>query len=322
MNEHQPTSTPAATAYAAALAEDHAAQALRADLRALRAEAHREREEVAARRAEHERELTDVEELNGLGPRALLAALRGTRHPELQRERSEEARARTRAVTALERLHEVEGRAEEVDRRLARLGDTALALEDAATAYAEELRGSTHPVAAELDGLLTELAAVRERIAAVERAREAGARAAGALEAARADLSRASGWSAYDTFAGGGMIASAIKHQHADSASRSIANAQHALVEFAGALGSLGDVAGLRADLGIGRGLRTVDVWLDNLVTDLVVRSRIKDGVAAVDRAATAVREGLDRTALEHGRLTARAEELVRRRDGLLGAAR
>ena len=200
-------------------------------------------------------------------------------------------------MAALARVTAAEERAEQVDRRLARLGDTAARREVAAQAYAEELRTSTHPVAPHVDAVLTELAAARAELDRLDRVRAAGARAAASLDSARSQLSSADGWSAYDTFAGGGMLSSALKHEHADGAARSIADAQHAIVELAGALRDVGEVSGLRADLGVGPGTRALDVWFDNVVSDWTVRSRIKDQIAGVERASAAVREAMARTA-------------------------
>ena len=320
MTEHPATATAAASSFAAALADDREAELARAEVIRLRAEATGVRGEVAELRARHERELADVDRLRGLGPRALLATLRGSRPAELRREEAEEGPARAAAAAGLARLHDLEARAEEVDRRLARLGDTAGRREAAAQAYAEELRTSTHPVAPEVDRVLTDLAAARAGLAELERVREAGARAAAALDSARHQLSSADGWSAYDTFAGGGMLSSSLKHSHAEDASRSIATAQDALVEFAGALRDHGPVTALRADLGIGGGTRTLDVWFDNVLTDWSVRSRIKEAAGRVEGAAEAVREALTATTLDAAALTARVDELVRRRDALLGA--
>ncbi len=319
MTEHPATATPAATAFARALAEDREAATLRADLRVLRADATSLRETLVQRRADHERELADVERLQGLGLRSLAASLRGSRREEVEREAGEESQARALAVAALARLQETEDRAEQVDRRLARLGDTAERREATAQAYAEELRTSTHPVAPHVDAVLTDLAAARGHLGHLDSVRAAGARACALLDSARSRLSRADAWSAYDTFAGGGLLSSVVKHDHVDGAGDLIAQAQHAVVELAGALRDVGEVTTLRADLGLGPGTRTMDIWFDNIVTDWTVRSRIKDQLAGVERAAAAVREAMASTAVEHGHTTIRVEELVRRRDVLLG---
>jgi hypothetical protein len=319
MTEHPATATPTAAAFAHALAEDQEAVRLRADLRAMRADATVLRGTLAERRADHERELADVERLHGLGLRSLAASLRGSRREEMERESAEEAEARARAVAALSRLHEVEDRAEQVDQRLARLGDTAGRREVAAQAYAEELRTSTHPVAPHVDAVLTDLAGAREHLDHLERVRAAGARAAALLDSARSRLSSADAWSTYDTFAGGGMLSSMLKHDHVDGAGDLIARAQHAIVELAGALRDVGEVGALRADLGVSGTTRTLDIWFDNIVSDWTVRSRIKDQRAGVDRASAAVREAMESSAVEYGRTAALVEDLVRRRDALLG---
>ena len=83
------------------------------------------REELARLRARHTDEADDVERLEALGLAAVLAAVRGTRTGELDRERAEEVAARMPLQAATARLQAVEARREGVERRLAQLGDTA-----------------------------------------------------------------------------------------------------------------------------------------------------------------------------------------------------
>ena len=101
------------------------------------------------------------------------------------------------------------------------------------------------------------------------------------------ELGSADSWSAYDTWFGGGLVSSSIKHDRIDAAGRLIAAAQDALVDLARELADVESVAGLRADLGISPTARTFDVWFDNVFSDLSVRSSIKDSQVRVDAAVT-----------------------------------
>lgn len=315
MNSQPPTRT----ALDAALAAHAEAVRLRAELAGLRQEEATLREHALGARAALEKEARDVDRLQGPGLGSLVASLRGSRVEELHRERAEEATARDRARTALARLQVLEARAEEVDRRLGALGDTAVAREEAVTAHADTLRATGSPVAPELEAVCVELASVLGQAADLERARAAGLRAAASLEGARRQLASAGSWSTYDTFAGGGMLASSAKHHHAEEASRGIAAAQHDLVEFASALQDPGAVALLRADLGIGGLTRGLDVWFDNLVTDWSVRSRLNDAADRVDAALVTVRDALGTTSQRLAGLHERAADLRARRDELVG---
>src|SRR6476469_2383713 len=108
-----------------ALADDAEAARLRTQLGGLRHEADSARVDLEAMRERHRVEAEDVERLEGFGLTAVLSAVRGTRTGALDRERAEEVAARYAAQGALARLQSVESRREDVDRRLAQLGDTA-----------------------------------------------------------------------------------------------------------------------------------------------------------------------------------------------------
>lgn len=318
----EPVETPDASttrdALDRAIAEDHEAVHLRGQLVQLRQEAAAAREDVMRLRAEHRSEAQDVERLEGFGLTAVLAAVRGTRTGTLDRERAEEVAARYAVQTATAHLQAVEARREVVDRRLAQLGDTAARREAATQARAQALRASGTPQAAGLEAVLDELAEARAEASDLAEARDAGIRAATALDGALRELGSADSWSAYDTWFGGGLVSSAMKHERIDGAGRRIAQAQDALVDLARELADVESVTGLRADLGISPTARTFDVWFDNVFSDLSVRSSIKDSVERVETAVVAVREAMQRLLVRSAALDERIAELRARRDALL----
>jgi hypothetical protein len=301
-----------------AIAEDHEAARLGQQLAALRQESGAAREGLRRLQARHRVELEDVERLEGIGLTAVLAAVRGTRTGSLDRERAEEVAARFAMQTALADLNALESRRESVEQRLATLGDTRARREAAAEAHAVALRASGAAVPG-LEAALDELATVRAQAAEVTEAQEAGIRAASALEAARRELGSADSWSAYDTWFGGGLISSSIKHHRIDAAGSRIAAAQDALVDLARELSDVDGLTGLRADLGISPTTRTFDVWFDNIFSDLSVRSSIKDSTARVDASLASVREAMRTITVRAATLEQQAADLLRRRDALLG---
>ena len=101
------------------------------------------------------------------------------------------------------------------------------------------MSASGGPSAAAVDAVLDELAAVQAQVAQLAEAQEAGIRASTALDLARGELGLADSWSAYDTWFGGGLISSSIKHDRIDAAGDRIAQAQEALVDLARALGDV-----------------------------------------------------------------------------------
>jgi hypothetical protein len=93
-----------------------------------------------------------------------------------------------------------------------------------------------------------------------------------------AELGSADSWSAYDTWFGGGMISSMVEHDRLDAAGRSI----------------------------------------DNVFSDLSVRSSTKDSVLRVDTAVASVREAMARLGVRGAALEQRLADLTARRDALL----
>ena len=220
--------------------------------------------------------------------------------------------------TATVHLHAVEARREAVDRRLSQLGDTAARREAATEEHAQAVStaGTRRPPGSRPCSTSSPRRAAEATDLA--EAREAGIRAATSLDAALRELGSADSWSAYDTWFGGGMVSSAIKHERIDGAGRLIAQAQDALVDLARELDDVEGVTGLRADLGISPTARTFDVWFDNVFSDLSVRSSIKDSLSRVESASAAVRDAMLRLLVRSAALDERIAELRARRDALL----
>lgn len=128
---------------------------------------------------------------------------------------------------------------------------------------------------------VTNLLARRRERREVAEAVVAGHEAMSGLADALSVLRSADGWSDWDTFAGGGFISSSIKHDRMDRASGLIKRAQAALVAFGRELDDLG-LPGivLPSTDGLTRGL---DIWFDNIFTDLGVRGRIKSSLTSVE---------------------------------------
>lgn len=301
-----------------AIAADREAAHVGSLLAAVRGDLDRACGHLETVRRRHTLEEGDVRSLEGVSFSALLAAVRGSRAGELDRERAEEVAARYALQTGTAKVAALDARREELERRLATLGDTRALREERAQAHALALgaAGATGP--AGLEGVLDELAAVRAEAVEVDEAAAAGRRAVTQLDRARDQLGSADSWSAYDTWFGGGMIASSIKHDRLDGAADRIREAQAALADFARELSDVREVARLQADLGISPTTRTFDVWFDNVFSDLSVRSRIKESLGDVDAAAASVRAALTEVLARGEALRAREEALRRERDALL----
>ncbi|MGO4600243.1 hypothetical protein [Terrabacter sp. 2RAF25] len=255
------------------------------------------------RRDELTREQLDVERLERVSVLRLWSSLRGTREEDLERERAE-ADAADAALTAHANV------VEHLRDRLAGLSRRAAQLEGADAEYVAALEGVAGSGGAvdevhvrEAVGELNRLRELRE----VEQARVAGRSALQALLAAKEKLDSADAWSGWDTFGGGGMLSSAFKHEALDEARQRMGLAAEALDRFTGELDDI-HVPGIALPeiSGMTRGL---DIWWDNIFTDLAVRDTIK-------KALRDVHEALDRVEQTLASLDLRREQLVGRSGG------
>ena len=146
--------------------------------------------------------------------------------------------------------------------------------------------------------LLTDEEALDERDRQLTEADSALGAARAALTEMTNDLSSAHAWGTYDTWFGGGMVASAVKHNRIDSANDAAGRLRDALGRLRQ---ELADVRLDAADLQISSGRRTMDIWFDNIFTDASVQADIK---AQEDRAA-ALDSGLRQVAAKLAELRA-----------------
>jgi hypothetical protein len=170
---------------------------------------------------------------------------------------------------------------------------------------------------------LLALADERGRLTAELNETDEAVRAADAATAALSDvqevLRSASGWSTYDTWFGGGMLASSMKHDRMDQAAQAAAVADQRLAVLRHELADVpGPGLGTAPQLALSSGTRFADVWLDNIFTDLAVGDRIRQAQQQVSDSARAVEMLRSRLTARAGQTRARLAAIETERRGLL----
>ena len=240
--------------------------------------------EVAALRARYALEHKDVERLEGLSLSRVLASLAGSRDERLARERAEADAARYRVAEAQARLaavrRDLEGAQQRLDGLAGAPAEYAAVLEE----KERYLTASSNPRGRALLALAQERGRLGGEVKEAGEALQAAEAALRALSLAQDSLASASGWSTYDTFFGGGAIASAVKHSRMDEAAQAAAEADQRLATLRTELADVEEPGPTAPQLAIGGGTKFVDVWFDNFFTDLSVGSRIKQAQQNVAR--------------------------------------
>jgi hypothetical protein len=132
----------------------------------------------------------------------------------------------------------------------------------------------------------------------IDEALEAVRRAFYAINETSDKLRSAREWSVYDTWFGG-LFASLVKRDHVDRADLGMRNVDRAMAAVRTELADV-DVSGL-SDVGVigdGPVARTLDVWFDNVVTDLMTDTRLRkaqDRVNVLGRALVVLQSELER---------------------------
>ena len=318
----EPHLSTTAQALAERIATAHRRIKERDQLQALLDQARRQLEQgerdLAARQQEAALEAADVEKLESFSGTRMWTLLTGRHEETLRREQLEAQVAEGKAAEAQVRCAALRGDVGEVVQHLSGYDDVEAELAAATQARETYLVESGSP-----EGLrLTEIAAQIGALAAEQRhldeAIAAGERSLSDLDALEGQLGTASGWSTYDTFFGGGMISSAIKHDHMDEAAALSRGADQSLLAFGRELSDVG-LTGVDGALSMSEGTRFLDVWFDNFFTDLSVRSRLETAKQRTVAARTRVRVLLRQLTLRRETVVQRARVLEQERQRLLG---
>lgn len=151
------------------------------------------------------------------------------------------------------------------------------------------------PRRSELSNLADERGRLSRELAALRKALQLADAARQSLSDLRGKVDSASRWSAYDTFFGGGMIATAIGHRRLGEAQDLAAEADYQLAQLRTGLAELRGTMPTFPLLAISERTKLVDMWADNIFTDMAVQNRIKQAQQNVDHSLQAVREAQER---------------------------
>ncbi|MGZ4447665.1 MAG: hypothetical protein ACXVEC_13105 [Nocardioides sp.] len=127
-------------------------------------------------------------------------------------------------------------------------------------------------------------------------------RAVDSCRAAAAKLGSAKAWGTYDTWFGGGLLASMVKHDRIDEAQALLRDVDASLDRLRSELADIG-MEGV-GDIGISETLRAMDVWFDNIVSDAMTQSRLR----SADERLASVGAALERLRTELARRREQAE--------------
>lgn len=275
------------------------------------------RREVETRTTRLSKEERDVEKLEKLTISSILASLRGSKDEDMDRERAEAYTARLRLQEAERQLAEVREEILDRQRRIAENKNCEAEYEALLREKEAELRRRDPALAeklADLERGELELTARRKELREAE---EAGQQVLFQLNAALGHLEDAEGWGTWDVF-GGGLVSDVMKYSRLDDAQQQLTGVTSALRRYRT---ELEDVARtVEFNMKHDDFTQTMDIWFDNIFTDLAVLDRIRqsrDQLLDLESRVRGIQEGLtwdlEKVETELNALRTERDELVRK---------
>ncbi|WP_070328984.1 hypothetical protein [Exiguobacterium aurantiacum] len=156
-----------------------------------------------------------------------------------------------------------------------------------------------------------------EAIIEYKEAIAAGKDARAAISKTLKHLDSAKSWSTYDTFFGGGLIATAMKHDAIDASERKMHELQSALERFAR---ELTDVKGVVSGLHIERGslIQFADYFLDDIFSEWTMHGRINDSLDKVNGLDREIAKLIEKMTRDVERMERQLEDMEEKRKQLI----
>jgi hypothetical protein len=190
---------------------------------------------------------------------------------------------------------------------------------EALAAYELALRAAGGREAAELTAIADQVSLAAARQREITEAVEALRATKTALDEALVKLDSAGGWSTYDTFFGGGLVADMVKHSNISEATDAFIAVNRARQRLSTELADLG--ASTVDGVEISDTLAVFDVLFDNILSDWMVMDRISEARASAEELDHRLAQRAEQLATNAVETSTRISTLLGRREAILTAA-
>jgi len=221
-----------------------------------------------------QKEKKDLERLEGLSLTGLFSAILGTKAEKMDKEKQEYLAAELKYETAISTMQSVESEVAVLKEQLLPLANVKQRYHSILKEKEELLKAQGGKMAEKLFAFAEEEGHLKVLAKELEEAQEAAQKGLRALDDLIGSLLSAANWGTWDML-GGGMLSTAVKHSKIDNARSQAIKAQRYLERLSRELADVKIQAHLKIDIG---GLTTfADYFIDGLIVDWVVQSRIND---------------------------------------------
>jgi len=217
-------------------------------------------------------EKQDVEQLEKLSLKALFATILGSKEEQIQKERQEVLVAEMQFHAAKRMVNALQADQDHLKEQLSHLQNIESDYQNLLKQKEQMILSQSDKNATEILDMSNRLARTRTEIREIEEAMHAGEAVRDGLDGVLTSLNSASNWGTWDML-GGGLISTVIKHDHMDTARDASDRVKTQLVTFQRELADLSQFEELNVDIEPLE--RFADLWLDSLLFDWMVQSKI-----------------------------------------------
>lgn len=233
-------------------------------------------------------EQEDVDKLTSKSLTNLMLTISGKKDDKLDKEKQEVAVAQLKYEEAKQTVEDMDKEINELHRRLGDVAGSENEYQNLLLEKEKLMKDDQSPLTPQLYELSEKKAELQALKTELNEAIQAGNRVKHILDKAEESLEKAAGWGTFDML-GGGMISTAVKHNHIDEAQDYIHQAQHQMRVFEKELRDVNEESEFGID--ISGMLKFADFFFDGFISDFMVQGRINESLDQVKNQSSEVHQ-------------------------------
>lgn len=229
---------------------------------------------------ELDKEQSDVDKLEGKNLTSLFMKVLGSKEKQLDKERQEFLSVKLKYDEA---VYQIEDTKNQIRSLLSERSDLSSSEREYEELLAEKQRmvfEDNSEISGAKSRLEQEILNCKAVIKELDEAICEGKKVVTIIDKTMGSLDSAEGWGVWDTFAGGGLVSSLVKHSHIDDAKRFVRDMQRQISKFKIELTDVNMTA--KVEIDIDGFVKFSDFFFDGLIADWVVQSRIEKSISSV----------------------------------------
>lgn len=265
----------------------------------------------------YEQERVDVEQLKNNSLSAVLLKLIGKYEDRLEKEKREVLAAKVEYDKAVAMVKELSYEREEIEKRISALEQDKRMYEAEIDRREKEILSADNEKSREYKRLVEEQDTIGRQLAEMDEAIRAANRTDDTIRNAISHLDSADGWATFDVWTRGGIFSHMAKYDHIDKAESCYNRLSSQLQELRKELSDIQIFNVPELDV-IDSATRTIDIWLDNIFTDLAVRDRIRSNMEKMRNLSRKIAKIVSHINDNKSEMNKRYEEIENRKNELL----